>query len=361
MNFESSAPLPSFDNNMMSSKVSLFDEVDYIESPSRKMQVAPSFSNLSPPPPSETLIRSTPIATTKAPPTPRAFHGPWKLSNVPVLPKFHHPLEPTHVTILDTSPSTIGERIVSVLKRRSIQADFLPTKAVCISPENVEFRVFIYRNTKNQGIVVEVQRRFGKSQNFFQHVRAILDGARGKKTSSISSHSHGPLLTTMTSTDDNYRVVSLDFVSKMLHIRGAETVGLQTLMALVDSSKMGHATAKQVARLLFTQDVGDKVIELLQDDRYKGMALVILSQVLPRIAATLHRRGTTLIPTLVDYVRSDTAHLAHLACKCLEPLLGNDCDAEIWNVLQDAAKVGDAQHQGLAKEARRCLERLGEN
>ena len=107
----------------------------------------------------------------------------WYLSEAPILPEFH-PLERSSVFVPHTRPSEVSSRVSDVLRERSIEAtyDNAKAKARCVTADQVEFRVFLYRGQKkySHGIIVEVQRRYGASTSFIGDVRAILDAAEGK-------------------------------------------------------------------------------------------------------------------------------------------------------------------------------------
>mmetsp|Transcript_13215 Transcript_13215/g.21890 ORF Transcript_13215/g.21890 Transcript_13215/m.21890 type:complete len:432 (+) Transcript_13215:253-1548(+) len=406
--------LPTFYGNTMPTKVSLFDDDDEDEGATRKMQFKPFL------PPSSLLVDSVNhtifAAPSKAPSVavvatttakyPRDEHPSplvvWNVENVPIVPKFH-PLERTSILVPDTPPSIIGERIVAVLQARSIHARFHNFKATCLTPEEVDFRIFVYyaaagsttSTLKQQGsIIVEVQRRFGNSMNYYHHVRAILDAAQGKAVHNVEQDDSGggdvgppPLVN-----DDHHHhhqhVMSLEFVSKMLDLPTTTTIGFQTLMSLTDASKMGATTSNQVAHLLWESDVGYKVVQFLMDDeekKYKSMALVVLGNALSRDDGRRHRHHEeaslpplklivkTLLPFLLKEIQhaSTDPHSAFLAVKCLEPLVlllresGHHHDAAhdveaIGKALKAAVLVGQVKHADLASQAQHCLERMGE-
>jgi hypothetical protein len=222
----------------------------------------------------------------------------WNLTSAPSLPEFH-PLERTAVFIPHSTPSDIAPRISSILRERSIEAQYDDSKAKvrCTTEEGVDFRIRLYRGRGryNHGIIVEVQRRFGTSLVFHNDTQAILDGAEGKVSTLTSPPSFKRAATTTTTlappsitsknlpevtdededtdTDDEYGSgsssadSSLAMVAKMMKLPGFDSqyLGLQTLSPLVDSDRLSLSTARAVATKLFQPDneVGIKVFQCI--------------------------------------------------------------------------------------------------
>jgi len=246
----------------------------------------------------------------------------WNLSSAPSLPEFH-PLERTAVFIPHSIPSDIAPRISSILRERSIEAQYDDSKAKvkCTTEEGVDFRIRLYRGRGryNHGIIVEVQRRFGTSLVFHNDTQAILDSAEGKKivsttltSPSLPSFNRATTTTTtlapptsLTSSnklpevtdeddedtdsdDDEYGSgggsssrsadSSLAMVAKMMKLPGFDSqyLGLQILSPLVNSDKLSLSTARAVATKLFQPDneVGIKVFKCIvnnnNNNRCKG-------------------------------------------------------------------------------------------
>ena len=103
---------------------------------------------------------------------------------VPTLPSFY-PVEQSAAFVPEASAPDLADRIVAVLKARSIDATFdaKNAKADCITKSNVEFRIRLYRGRGeySHGIIVECQRRHGFDISYAQDVYAILDAAEDKK------------------------------------------------------------------------------------------------------------------------------------------------------------------------------------
>jgi len=218
----------------------------------------------------------------------------WNLPSAPSLPEFH-PLERTAVFVPNTMPSEIASRISSVLRERSIEAQYDNAKAKvkCTTAEGVDFRIRLYRGRGryNHGIIVEVQRRFGTSLVFHADTESILDAAQEKfLPPALTSLSASPLMNNnnlpeATDDDDDYygsssscAVASADsslaMVAKMMKIPGFDSqyLGLQTLTPLVDSDKLSLSTAQAVAtKLLQPQnEVGIKVFRYIVNNRANG-------------------------------------------------------------------------------------------
>lgn len=252
----------------------------------------------------------------------------WTLPSVPTLPEFH-PLERTAVFVPNTIPSEVASRISTILRERSIEAQYDNAKAKvkCTTAEGVDFRIRLYRGRGryHHGIIVEVQRRFGTSLIFHNDTQAILDGAEGKVVLPpplslnpppppllLSSHTAAapPLSHLMRKsnilpkvmdedTDDDaddhdylgsshstspYVVPSADsslaMVAKMMKLSGFDSqyLGLQTLSPLVDSEKLSSTTARAVATKLMQPDneVGVKVFHYIANNtnRRKSSTLI---------------------------------------------------------------------------------------
>jgi len=227
----------------------------------------------------------------------------WNLPSAPSLPEFH-PLERTAVFVPNTMPSEIASRISSVLRERSIEAQYDNTKAKvkCTTAEGVDFRIRLYRGRGryNHGIIVEVQRRFGTSLVFHADTESILGAAQEKfpppplPIPSLSAlppplmkrNNNLPEATDDDDDDDDdyydssssYAVASADsslaMVAKMMKLPGFDSqyLGLQTLTPLVDSDKLSLSTAQGVATKLLQpeNEVGIKVFRYIVHNQANG-------------------------------------------------------------------------------------------
>jgi hypothetical protein len=296
----------------------------------------------------------------------------WKLNDASVLPEFH-PLERTAVFVPHASPSEVASRVSSILMERSIQAEFCDCKAKCITSDNVDFRVFLYRGQKqySHGIIVEVQRRFGNSLSFNDDTQAILDAAEGKPVAPFTKKTDA--LPGVEDKRDDLNVVScssLDFVVKMLSHPGrdAQYLAFQTLSSLTDCDKMGETTAREVATVLLSpgNEVGAKVLEVIvvrnRENDEIGLpllAMTVLCNVITSLNGNVSINFQSLLrPILVEELKNadrDT-QMAFISAKCLTPLVkGRVNDNELYAALTSACEVGKEKHAGLAEQTRQCL------
>lgn len=109
----------------------------------------------------------------------------WNVNDHTLKPKpDYYQLEQTATFVPHSKPSIVAARIANFLLQRNISVTFneLKAKAKCVSKDEVEFNVRLYRG-KNQfdhGVIVEVQRRYGFSVYYQRDALGILDVAAGK-------------------------------------------------------------------------------------------------------------------------------------------------------------------------------------
>ena len=295
----------------------------------------------------------------------------WTLTDATVLPEFH-PLERTAVFVPNKSPSEVASRVSSVLRDRSIQAEFHGSEAKCLTAEGVDFHIFLYRGQKQygHGIIVEVQRRFGNSHLFYADTQAILDAAEGKP---LEPPLKKPKPLPLVEEDQDENLVSsssLDFVGKLLNHSGidAQYLAFQTLASLSDCEKMGYRTAEGVANTLLSEDneVGRMVLKaVLIEGREKDevgirlVAMTILCNVVTAVKGSLSvDLQSVLMPMLANELRHAevTPQMAYIAAKCLAPLLKSGMnDSDLHAALIGARQVGKDKHAGLMEQAELCL------
>ena len=306
----------------------------------------------------------------------------WNLKDVPGLPEFY-PLERTACFVPNiprNEAMIIANRVSTVLREMSIDVTYDNTKAKakCMTPENVDFRVRLYRgrNQYNHGIIVEVQRRFGFSINFHSQTMAILDAAEGKNPN-IPPPVVG--LPEISDSDDEYDTSlpssSLAFVSKMLKhpAYDAHALGLKTLSSLTNPVKMGTTTARKISTAFLEpgDDVGIKVIALVQDDSMdpadetfglRLMAMTALSNGIQALSGDIDESlWNELRPIFIKILRKapDNPQLAYLAARSLEFHVQQDPDpSELRAILQSAQAVGESCHADLRREAGVCLTKI---
>lgn len=382
------APLPTFSGMGMPMNISVDIDDDIGEEVTRRIGGVPMFNPSFEPVAFQPQVFNAGPSISTAPvkasvqsssPAPPKEESAWKLTDASVLPEFH-PLERSAVFVPHTAPAEVSARVAKVLQQRSIQAEFDDSKAKCVTTDNVDFRVFLYRGQKqyNHGIIVEVQRRFGNSVNFYEDTQAILDAAQGnmmtgppkKKAKTI------PLVEDQQDDDKEVSSSSLDFVSKMLSVSGndAHYLALQTLTSLTDSEKMGNHTAVGVAKVLLTpgNEVGTKVFDMIckkqetkVHDEYgmRLMAMTVLSNVVTALNGDVTANMNALLrPVMIqELLQADSnPQMAFCAAKCIKPLLTyySVDDDELYRALRVSLEAGKAKHAGLAKQAEACLQKM---
>jgi len=304
----------------------------------------------------------------------------WNLHSVPTLPEFY-PLERTAVFLADTPCETIASRIAKALRERSIEATYDDAKAKvrCMTTEGVDFRIRLYRGRGqfSNGIIVEVQRRFGSGLSFHTEMKAILDAAEGKPPSPAPRRVSSRNLPEVTDDeDDDYipppsGVSSLSVVSKMLQIPGfdGQYLGLNTLATLVDPEKMSPQTSRKVSAELLKpdseSDVGPQVFSYIvnrkDDEDYAHLRVMALQVLASAIKAT------GIIPAFLrDDLRTvllkdikDAEKHPRAACAALGSMeffvRGDEDTMELNEAFETALAAGEARHKLLMNQAQRCI------
>ena len=197
--------------------------------------------------------------------------GHWNLrdADVRTLPEFH-PLDRAAVFVPNCpDASVVAGRISSVLRARSISTEYTNSKAKakCVTADDVEFRVRLYRGKKHfaHGVIVEVQRRYGFCPAYAQDVAAILDAAEGKNLplprQSAGSGTPPPPLPSLV-TDEECNAASADSDSESSSLESIpiasamladatrvdrQSMGLRGLASLTDSYRIGATTATRAS------------------------------------------------------------------------------------------------------------------
>lgn len=307
----------------------------------------------------------------------------WDLKEIPTLPEFH-PLERTADFITTDDPSEVTKRISKVLWERSIEAKYDNDKAKvkCVSPEGVDFRVRLYRGRGvwSIGVIVEVQRRFGSSPNFGDHVKAILKGSFPppvpRPAVLARSVSEVPLVS---DTEDDHSPSpadskkSIEWVEKLFLQGGYDSklLALQTLSSLTDTKKMGPRTSKSVSTevLSSSNEIGQILVELIEnrnkeeETNFRFLAFTILANALEATKGTqvedLVRESTRPLLLKELNMAESNPRNAQMAAKCFEFLYKGDHDqGEIAVALEAAQQVGEARLAGLAAQTKRTLEMM---
>jgi len=289
----------------------------------------------------------------------------WTLQKVPTLPEFHT-LEKTAVFVPQTSPSIVSERISDALRKLSIEASYdgESAKARCVTIDGVHFNVFLYRGKRqyNHGIIVEVQRDFGNSINFYTTTTAILDASKGREISYTNFRSDAlPIVPDENDSFNPNTRSSLDFVSKMLSHPAfdAQYLGLQSLDFLTDPSKVEISTSRNISKEIMQpdNDIGRKVTNIILTDQsilektnshpnLRPMAMNILSNVLIMVPVenipkdTLQGLLTVFQKELMN--AGNNPRIAHITTKCVKQLIigQKEIGALFESALESSAQVG---------------------
>ncbi|KAL3944932.1 MAG: hypothetical protein SGBAC_000966 [Bacillariaceae sp.] len=346
--------------------------------------VRPNFSNLASTQFASPLMPAPMVQTSQGkvqaaiPSQSRAVHT-WNLHTVPTLPELY-PLERTAVFVAGAKIETIASRIAKVLRERSIEASYDDTKAKvkCMTTEGVDFRVRLYRGRGQfrDGIIVEVQRRFGSGLAFYTETKAILNAAEGKAPAPTPMTLSSSNLPEVTDDEDDYvpppsGASSLMVVSKMLKIPGfdGQYLGLSTLATLVDPEKMTPQTARKVSSELLKpdseSDVGPQVFTYIitrkEDEDYSQLRILALQVLANAIKAT------GIIPAflrddlrtvLLEDVKAAEKH-PRAACAALGSMEffvhGDEDTMELNEAFETALAAGEARHNMLMQQAQRCI------
>jgi hypothetical protein len=284
-----------------------------------------------------------------------------------------------HVSVGD-----VAERVMQVLKDRSIQAHFDESKATitCLTSYNVDFKIFLYRGQKqySHGVIVEVQRRSGTSFRYGNDTQAILQAAQGRNMVAPPeplSSAEIPLVSDSNNDEDNHpqetTLSSLDFCWKLLDHYAYEPklLSLQTLSSLTDAARMGIRTARKVSEAIVQPNnpVGGKLVSIAvnksptdEDTGLRTLAMTILANVFRAVHGNISQTmreavHPILLQELMDAEKSP--QMAYLAATCLEPLLQGDYNAtEFSSVLATACCVGEAKHAGLLNQVKQCMQKV---
>lgn len=325
------------------------------------------------------MMNTAPVKAQGAMQSQQRPNAVWGLSTVPTLPEFH-PLERTAVFVGNCPAGTLAARIANVLRELSIEATYDDAKAKvrCVTSEGVDFRIRLYcgRGEFRNGIIVEVQRRFGGGLNFHNETKAILEAAQGKRPSPLSPTLSSRALPEVSDDEDDDYVPpptgasSLAMVLKMLQMPGfdGQYLGLQTLSTLVDTEKMSTQTARKVgAELLKTEsEVGHKIFAYimnrkLDDESYvelRAMSLNILANAMKATSLVPEFLRAQLRPVLLEDIKAAEKHprAACYALRSMEYFIRGDEDTmELNDAFAIALAAGEARHNQLMHQARRCI------
>jgi len=317
-------------------------------------------------------------------------------NDLPKVPQFH-PIEQTAILVSHTSATVVAKRIANCLFHRSIESKFVSNrekvKAKCITLNNTEFRIRLYRPRKDaysHGVIVEIQRRSGFDVNFNCDVQAIFDTAQGKET--YPKACPGNIVQ-----EDSEEVNESSEESSALLIAGSileksnsldsHVMALKLVASLTDMTKVGKAKAAGLSSELFRgtfqnrtlildtmlstftverTNLGNSVFQEKNTTK-RILALTILSNVFKCLSesdSNLHIR--TVKGHVVPFIETCMQQYgfepktAFAYTKCLRALLEHDFGVMInksaaSSNLVLAKQIGENHHSGLWKNADECL------
>mmetsp|Transcript_917 Transcript_917/g.1780 ORF Transcript_917/g.1780 Transcript_917/m.1780 type:complete len:454 (-) Transcript_917:83-1444(-) len=306
----------------------------------------------------------------------------YDVSVLPILPSVNHPLEKSSVTVKGVSPSLIATRIQGALQRRSIAASHpSPHKVQCISSGHVEFCIFLYRQNKNSeqdGIIVEVQRRDGFDVSYMTDVYAILDAASGKDEKEQHQEDSSWPMYFEENSDDGEGCQVPNILSQTFKKEKEPTVEevflcLSSLASLTNEDKVGP-TAIQVSRQFLVSDeceeLRSKVFSLIESSNDPSTSRSTLQslEILANVCSCTRGSSEYLEP-ICSSQRHLVAHLenapnnpiaATYACIIFKRLaeeqsLTNATSSRLTAALFNAVSLGGEIHAGLERQAVGCL------
>jgi len=279
----------------------------------------------------------------------------WNLPYAPFVPPFGHPLETTAVFLPRTTSSVVSQRVSLILQERDIQTKYRKNEAECLTLDNVEFSVFLYKgqNEYSHGIIVEVQRHFGNSVNFYNDTKAILDGVQ-KDHSLKHKNNNNEISPPLPLTDGVIPdAASLQFALKMLRSRkDVQLLGLRILSSLTDVSKMGNeaASATSIGIISSGNELLNEIFEIVAQEEEEErqllvQALILLSNIALFTALPITQNIRRTLLTLLAS-NDDEPQLAFLAAKCFA--MHQKIDSVVAEALHNAKKLGESSnHRGL--------------
>ena len=305
---------------------------------------APGSTSSSSMPPKLSLMQVDPSQLPSSSTSATFSVGHWNLrdSDVKTLPEFH-PLDRSAVFVPNCpDASEVARRISDVLRARSVSAEYdnSKAKAKCVTSENVEFRVRLYRGKRSyaHGVIVEVQRRYGFSPTYAGDVVSILDAAEGKNLPVSARHHRSsaglpppPPLPSLVPDEAEEQdgessspgLESIQIASAMLSDAGVDrqSMGLEGLAALTDSYRIGKTTATRASAEIVTGGTPEAA-----KARDAILALVLTEVEQPKKSTSANKADSgndSLSGVEADADAANTALLRTLALTVLSNVLSN--------------------------------------
>jgi hypothetical protein len=239
----------------------------------------------------------------KAPALSSEIKSNWSPSHLRPVPAFY-PLERSSRFVEDELPAVVA-RISEANRLLSVHAVYCDETATAtlLTAENVEMHLSLWKTSgKQEGIVIEIQRRKGDSIAFHRYSRCILDAGVGEldiqehiekngedldvvyskkvhRLLSLESHDAG------TETENAIIAVEIAHGLLMKDRMDARQLGLESLCLLTDPKKTGITTALIASRVVLlgtTQDIDSPTPDqglMFDDSPFQEIRQTILSLV----------------------------------------------------------------------------------
>jgi len=216
----------------------------------------------------------------KATPAPISNDGkkycPWTPIKLRPVPAFY-PLERSSRFVEDDL-ETVVDRVAECNRLLSVHAVYCnkTATATLLTSENVEMHLSLWKTVKQEGIVVEIQRRKGDSIAFHRYSRCILDSAAGELDIKDHVEKNGDdidavfarkvqRLVTLEKPSDAVASEAENAIIAIEIAHGlvmkdridARQLGLESLCLLTDPKKTGHTTAVIASRVVLLGSVQD--------------------------------------------------------------------------------------------------------
>ena len=204
----------------------------------------------------------------KAPPSSSEIKSNWSPRHLRPVPAFY-PLERSSRFVEDELPDVVS-RISEANRLLSVHAAYCDETATAslLTAENVEMHLSLWKTSgKQEGIVIEIQRRKGDSIAFHRYSRCILDAAVGELDIHEHIENHGEDLDVVYSkkvhrllsleshdagTEMENAIIAVEIAHGLLmkDRMDARQLGLESLCLLTDPKKTGITTALIASRVV---------------------------------------------------------------------------------------------------------------
>lgn len=203
----------------------------------------------------------------KTPPSSSEIKSNWSPRQLRPVPAFY-PLERSSRFVEDELPAVVS-RVSEANRLLSVHAAYCDDTATAtmLTAENVEMHLSLWKTSgKQEGIVIEIQRRKGDSIAFHRYARCILDAAVGELDIQEHIENHGEDLDivyskkihrllsmeTEAGTETENAIIAVEIAHGLLmkDRMDARQLGLESLCLLTDPKKTGITTALIASRVV---------------------------------------------------------------------------------------------------------------